>query len=38
VLQPATVKLLGKANWYLPKRLCWLPKFEHEPEVAPAAA
>ncbi|HWT22583.1 MAG TPA: MMPL family transporter [Solirubrobacteraceae bacterium] len=38
VLLPATMKLLGKANWYLPKRLNWLPKFEHEPEVAPAAA
>jgi uncharacterized membrane protein YdfJ with MMPL/SSD domain len=38
VLLPATMKLLGKANWYLPKRLSWLPRFEHEPEVAPAAA
>jgi uncharacterized membrane protein YdfJ with MMPL/SSD domain len=38
VLLPATMKLLGKHNWYLPKRLGWLPKFEHEPEVAPAAA
>ena len=35
---PATMKLLGKRNWYLPKRLSWLPKFEHEPEVMPAAA
>jgi len=38
VLLPATMKLLGSRNWYLPKRLGWLPKFEHEPEVAPAAA
>ena len=36
VLLPATMKLLGSRNWYLPKRLGWLPKFEHEPEVAPA--
>ena len=33
VLLPATMKLLGRRNWYLPKRLGWLPKFEHEPEV-----
>jgi RND superfamily putative drug exporter len=32
------MKLLGKRNWYLPKGLGWLPKFEHEPQVAPAAA
>ena len=38
VLLPATMKLLGKRNWYLPKGLHWLPKFEHEPEVAPARA
>jgi uncharacterized membrane protein YdfJ with MMPL/SSD domain len=38
VLLPATMKLLGERNWWLPKRLGWLPKFEHEPEVAPAAA
>ena len=38
VLLPATMKLLGERNWWLPKRLSWLPKFEHEPEVAPAAA
>ena len=37
VLLPATMKLLGSRNWYLPKRLAWLPKFEHEPQVAPAA-
>ena len=38
VLLPAAMKLLGRHNWYLPKRLSWLPKFEHEPAVAPAAA
>jgi RND superfamily putative drug exporter len=38
VLLPATMKLLGKRNWYLPKGLGWLPRFEHEPEVAPAGA
>jgi uncharacterized membrane protein YdfJ with MMPL/SSD domain len=39
VLLPATMKLLGDWNWYLPKRLEWLPKLEHEraPE-APAPA
>ncbi len=37
VLLPATMKLLGERNWYLPKRLGWLPKFEHEP-AAPAPA
>jgi uncharacterized membrane protein YdfJ with MMPL/SSD domain len=36
VLLPAAMKLLGERNWWLPKRLSWLPKFEHEPEVAPA--
>jgi uncharacterized membrane protein YdfJ with MMPL/SSD domain len=38
VLLPATMKLLGDWNWYLPKRLSWLPKFEHEqaPEAAKA--
>jgi uncharacterized membrane protein YdfJ with MMPL/SSD domain len=38
VLLPATMKLLGARNWYLPKALHWLPKFEHESPVAPAAA
>jgi uncharacterized membrane protein YdfJ with MMPL/SSD domain len=31
VLLPAVMKLLGDANWYLPKRLDWLPRLEHEP-------
>ena len=38
LLVPATMKLLGSRNWYLPKGLRWLPKFEHEPQVVPAAA
>ena len=40
VLLPATMKLLGDANWYLPSWLQWLPRLEHErspePEAAPA--
>jgi len=31
VLLPATMKLLGDANWYLPKRLGWLPRVAQEP-------
>jgi uncharacterized membrane protein YdfJ with MMPL/SSD domain len=31
VLLPAVMKLLGEANWYLPKRLHWLPRLEQEP-------
>jgi RND superfamily putative drug exporter len=31
VLLPATMKLLGERNWYLPRQLSWLPKWEHEP-------
>jgi uncharacterized membrane protein YdfJ with MMPL/SSD domain len=38
VLLPATMKLLGARNWYLPKRLNWLPKLEHEPQTAPLPA
>jgi uncharacterized membrane protein YdfJ with MMPL/SSD domain len=30
VLLPATMKLLGEKNWYLPKWLGWLPNLEHE--------
>jgi uncharacterized membrane protein YdfJ with MMPL/SSD domain len=30
VLLPATMKLLGDKNWYLPKWLTWLPKLEHD--------
>ena len=32
VLLPATMKLLGDWNWYLPKWLEWLPQLEHEPK------
>lgn len=35
VLLPATMKLLGESNWYLPRALSWLPKVDHE---APAPA
>jgi uncharacterized membrane protein YdfJ with MMPL/SSD domain len=35
VLLPATMKLLGDRNWYLPRWLEWLPRFE--PEEAPPA-
>ena len=38
VLLPASMKLLGERNWWLPKRLHWLPKVAHEGEVAPAHA
>jgi uncharacterized membrane protein YdfJ with MMPL/SSD domain len=47
VLLPATMKMLGDWNWYLPKWLEWLPRLEHEespaaaprsPEPAPAPA
>jgi RND superfamily putative drug exporter len=38
VLLPATMKLLGEWNWYLPKKLSWLPKFAHEPKLEPAKA
>ena len=38
VLLPASMKLLGERNWYLLKRLAWLPKLEHEPQAAPVPA
>jgi uncharacterized membrane protein YdfJ with MMPL/SSD domain len=44
VLLPASMKLLGEWNWYLPRWLEWLPRLEHErpaepaPETAPALA
>jgi anti-anti-sigma factor len=38
VLLPATMKLLGDWNWYLPKWLEWLPKIGHEPAAPVAAA
>jgi RND superfamily putative drug exporter len=30
VLLPATMKLLGDWNWYLPRSLCWLPRLDLE--------
>jgi len=41
VLLPASMKLLGDWNWYLPRWLHWLPKLEHgqsKGQPAPAAA
>jgi uncharacterized membrane protein YdfJ with MMPL/SSD domain len=42
ILLPASMKLLGDWNWYLPKWLDWLPHFEHgeklEPVETPAVA
>jgi RND superfamily putative drug exporter len=38
VLLPAAMKLLGERNWYLPKRLGWLPKWDHEPTPEPVHA
>jgi RND superfamily putative drug exporter len=37
VLLPATMKLLGDWNWYLPRWLEWLPSLGHEASVAVAA-
>jgi uncharacterized membrane protein YdfJ with MMPL/SSD domain len=38
VLLPATMKLLGDRNWYLPRWLEWLPRLESaEPTTAPEA-
>ncbi len=36
VLLPATMKLLGERNWYLPNWLGWLPRLEHEAPAKPA--
>jgi RND superfamily putative drug exporter len=38
VLLPATMKLLGKWNWYLPRGLHWLPRISREPHAEPANA
>jgi len=38
VLLPATMKLLGDWNWWLPSSLGWLPEIAREPEVDPAKA
>ena len=37
VLLPATMKLLGDWNWYLPKWLEWLPQLSHGESYEPAA-
>jgi uncharacterized membrane protein YdfJ with MMPL/SSD domain len=38
VLLPATMKLLGRWNWYLPRWLGWLPRLSHErPAARPVA-
>jgi uncharacterized membrane protein YdfJ with MMPL/SSD domain len=36
VLLPAAMKLLGDWNWYLPKRLGWIPRVSHEHLPEPA--
>jgi uncharacterized membrane protein YdfJ with MMPL/SSD domain len=38
VLVPATMKLLGKRNWYLPSWLEWLPNVHIEGERVAEAA
>jgi uncharacterized membrane protein YdfJ with MMPL/SSD domain len=38
VLLPASMKLLGDWNWYLPKWLEWLPHFEHGEKLEPVKA
>ncbi len=32
VLLPATMKLLGDRNWYMPRRLDRPPRIVHEPQ------
>jgi putative drug exporter of the RND superfamily len=38
VLLPATMKLLGERNWYLPRWLHWLPRLEHGSAPEPVEA
>jgi RND superfamily putative drug exporter len=38
VLLPASMKLLGDRNWWLPRKLEWLPSVEHEGEAVPSNA
>ena len=38
VLLPATMKLLGDWNWYLPRKLNWIPQIAHERSPEPAKA
>jgi RND superfamily putative drug exporter len=35
VLLPSTMRLLGEANWYLPRWLAWLPRIDHGGAAAP---
>jgi uncharacterized membrane protein YdfJ with MMPL/SSD domain len=37
VLLPASMKLLGDWNWYLPSWLEWLPRFDEDAEAPPEA-
>ena len=37
VLLPASMKLLGEWNWYVPSWLEWLPRFDLGEAEAPAA-
>jgi RND superfamily putative drug exporter len=37
VLLPASMKLLGDWNWYLPSWLEWLPRFDEDAEARPEA-
>ena len=38
MLLPATMKLLGDRNWYLPTWLEWLPRLDHEGSVEPKSS
>lgn len=38
VLLPATMKLLGEWNWYLPSALSWLPTLRHDGAPEPSSA
>ena len=33
MLLPATMKLLGEWNWYLPKWLEWIPELDYAPDL-----
>jgi uncharacterized membrane protein YdfJ with MMPL/SSD domain len=35
MLLPATMKVLGDLNWYLPSWLEWLPRVTHDPQIDP---
>jgi RND superfamily putative drug exporter len=38
ILVPATMELLGDANWWFPKWLAWLPKINIEGKDVPAGS